>query len=359
MSFGLICRARSGTPRLLDGDEPFRFVLANAYYLQEEAARGRIDLVDETFSKLARLGCRVVRTWAFNDDPNKADSAMRRSLGALEDTGMRGLDHVLARARAHGVRLILPLVNYWNAYGGTRQWCAWHGLRDPIEGDARFFTDARVCSSFAEHVARLLERRNTVTGERYGDDPTVLCWELMNEARSDGMGNEDLLAWVVDLGSVVRTHARQLVSLGDEGTTTDIIALDTIDLGSTHLYPEKWGVSLKRTRDAGVEWIDEHVRIAHAVGKPSYVGEFGLANEGAVEHRMSLAERRVIYRVWLDAAERAGAVGIGPWMFAYDSREDDWDDFTWYLRDGLTDGASENRYADLVAEAAARFKTRA
>ncbi|MEO6951872.1 MAG: cellulase family glycosylhydrolase [Polyangia bacterium] len=358
-------------------DAPFRFVLGNAFYLQEEAARGRIDRVDEVLGKLARLGCKVVRTWAFNDDPQK-DSAIRRSADGVEEVGLRGLDVVLDRARAHGVRLILPLVDYWGSYGGTRQWCRWLGHGDAIEGDPRFFVDAAVRRAYFAHVAALLSRHNERTGLRYGEDPVVYAWELMNEPRGVGVAPEAWLAWVRDAATVVRSHATQLVSLGDEGQQRSFeghdeafwrrangahlfaadqgasfsASLDLVDVASAHLYPEKAGITPGLEREAGVRWIVEHAAIARAAGKPLIVGEFGLGNERASFARFPLPQRRAIYRTWLGAAIRAGVAGIGPWLFHHDDRPDTWDDFAWYVRDGVPLGSPKNRYADLVRDAA-------
>ena len=100
---------RASQGRLLEGERPFRFVLVNAYYLQEEAARGRLDLVDETLAACAAIGVAVVRAWAFNDDPNKADTGIQRERLRYSAVGLAGLDRVIERARAHGLRLILPL----------------------------------------------------------------------------------------------------------------------------------------------------------------------------------------------------------------------------------------------------------
>ncbi len=370
-------------PRLVVGGEPLRFAIGNAYYLTEEAARGRHDIVDETLGKLVGIGVRVVRAWAFNDDPNKLDSAIRRGPDRLEPAGLAGLDRLLARARAFGVRLILPLVNHWNAYGGARQWCAWGGLAAPVEGDPRFYSDAGVRGAFLSHVRELLSRENPITGVRYGDDPTVLAWELVNEPRATGLTEATYTSFVVEAAATVHAHAQQLVSIGDEGyerslvghdaafwqraggshlfaaeqgaSYSRLVALPEIDLASVHFYPEKYGITPGFEEAAGVEWIEGHARIAHAAGKPVYVGELGLGNEGASFARFALPERRAIYRAWFEAADRAGIAGLGPWMFAHDSRPDRWDDFSWYVRDGLPLDAPENRYADLVEALAARL----
>jgi len=337
---------------VLDG-APFRFVLANAYYLQEEAARGRVDRVDEVLGKLVALGVRVVRTWAFNDDPSK-DSAIRRGLDRTEEVGLRGLDVVLDRARVHGVRLVLPLVNFWSAYGGTRQWCLWctGSSVPPEEGDARFFTDERVREPFFAHVAALMDRVNTRNGVRYGDDETVLCWELMNEPRDPP---DD---WIAAMTSLLRARSSQLLSLGDEGhepVFSRSLEHD-LDLASAHFYPEQWGWPAGRERELGVRFMVERVERARRANRPLYVGELGLGNEGASFPRFTLPERRAHYRTWLAAAERLGMAGIGPWLFAHDDRPDAWDDFTFYCKTGTAPDDPVNRYADLLRDAAALLR---
>src|SRR5215831_17647556 len=130
------------SPRTL-GQHPY-FVALNAYYLQEEAARSirageATSLVlEEVLVKASALGATVLRTWAFNDDPRKTgDSAIQVAPLEYDEVALRGLDLVLTRAFAYGIQLILPLGNYWNDYGGAKQYVAWAGLPGPLEGDPR------------------------------------------------------------------------------------------------------------------------------------------------------------------------------------------------------------------------------
>jgi len=312
---------------LWEGARRFRFTLINAYYLQEEAARGRLDLVDETFAGARAMGARVVRAWAFNDDPNKDDTAIQRALGAYEERGLDGLDRTVERARAHGIKLILPLCNYWNAYGGARQWLLWHGVADAREGDPRFFTDERVRQSFTSHVQRI--------AGRYRDDDTVLAWELMNEPRGAPAD------WVRFAARAVKQAApRHLISLGDEGG--EHLDCDELDLASCHFYPQKYGVRGGDEARAGVDWIAAHARAAARAGKPLVVGEFGIARDG-----LDPDARLAAYRAWLDAAASTEAVaGIGPWLFAYVSRPPEWDEFTFQAGDPI---------CGLMRESAQRF----
>lgn len=36
---------------------------------------------------------------------------------------------------------------------------------------------------FKDHVRRVIERKNTVTGKRYREDPGILAWNIANEMR--------------------------------------------------------------------------------------------------------------------------------------------------------------------------------
>jgi mannan endo-1,4-beta-mannosidase len=122
-----------------------------------------------------------------------------------------------------------------------------------------------------------------------------------------------------------------------------------IDFGSVHFYPEGYGVRSDFTARAGARWFSEHVALARELGKPLFIGEFALRNREG----FTLDERRAMYRGWFRCAWRTGAGASGPWMFANDSRPDEWDDFTFYYRDGTVPADPRNRYADLVVEAAA------
>ncbi|HEY3358582.1 MAG TPA: cellulase family glycosylhydrolase [Polyangia bacterium] len=359
-------------------------VALNAYYLQEEAARAlrrgetSSAVVEEVLTKAAALGAAAVRTNGFNDDPAKAgDSAMQIAPLTYDDTAVRGLDLVLTRAAAHGLRLVLPLGNYWNDYGGARQYVAWAGLPAPVEGDPRFFTDPDVGALYREHLGRLLDHVNAFDGVRTGDHPAVLVWEVLNEPRGaglDGAGAE-MAAWIAATAARVKALApRALVGTGEEGFETSRDGTDAafwedaapgwlfdagtsfrrntaapaIDVASVHLYPESWGFATPDAAAAGARWIAEHAAAARTLGKPLLVGEFGLRNAGDLD----LAARRAIYRGWFRCARTSGALGAAPWMFANDARPDAWDAYTFYCRDGTAPADPVNRYADVVSEAA-------
>jgi len=364
---------------------PSGSMVLNAYFLQEETARdvrrglAESPVLEEVLAKAAALGVRAVRTNGHNDAVDKVgDSAIQVAPLKYDEVALVGLDRVLARARVHGVRLVLTLGNYWDAYGGARQYVAWAGLPRPVEGDSRFFTEPAVVTHYKAHVVGLLNRVSTVDGIRYGEHPAVLAWELLNEPRGRGLDREGvtLRAWIDDVAREVKAHAPgHLVGTGEEGfepspegydaafwaavgtsmlrTPGSSFARNTaspfIDFASVHFYPEAWGLDGPGTAVAGAKWLMEHAAIARSLGKPLFVGELGLRNEGELD----LSQRRALYRGWLECMRKDGVGGGALWVFANDARPDAWDAHTFYFRDGTTPDDPANRYADLVIEAAA------
>lgn len=372
-------------PAMRLGPAPPAAVVLNAYYLQEDAARAlrrgltEVPSVEETFAKASALGAWAVRTNGYNDAADKrGDSALQVAPLQYDEVSLRGLDLVLTRAAAYGVKLVLPLGNSWDAYGGARRYVEWAGLPAPVEGDARFFTERAVIDHYKAHIARLLSRVNTFDGLRYGEHPAVLAWELLNEPRGKGLDAEGaaMRAWVDEVGAVVKQYAPgHLVGTGEEGFDTSPEGYDAlfwsgaashsffeggssfrrntaspfVDFASVHFYPEAYGVARDVTAPAGAHWFSEHAALAREMGKPLFIGELALRNREG----FSLDERRALYRGWFRCAWRTGAGASGVWMFANDARPDAWDDFTFYFRDGTVPADPRNRYADLVIEAAA------
>lgn len=366
------------------GGAPGARVMLNAYYLQEEAARSlragltESAVVEEVLAKSSAMGVFALRTNAFNDAAEKSgDSAIQLTPLTYDEVSFRALDLVLTRAQFHGVKLILPLGNYWDAYGGARRYVQWHGLADAKEGDPRFFTEGVVVEHYATHVANVLDRVNTFDGIRYGEHPAVWGWELLNEPRGVGLDRdgEALRAWVDRVGQVIRERAPgQLIGTGEEGlepsddgyergffrefaptllsTPGSSFRRNTsspyIDFASVHLYPEAWNVPEGEVARMGAKWIWQHAQVARELGKPLLVGEFALRNEEG----FPLEVRKEIYRGWFRCGARTGVAGNGPWLFVNDARPDGWDDYSFYFRDGTAPGDPQNRYADVVIEAA-------
>lgn len=345
---------RAGTRLTLDG-RPFRFAGANNYYLDYAAA----SMTDEVLATAQARGLDVVRTWAFLDVPSAADHGDKGVYFQYWDAatgkpafndgadGLEQLDRVIADASEHHLKLILPLTNNWSDFGGMDQYTAWAGNTHHSD----FFTDQRERTWFRSWIAHLLNRRNSITGATYKDDPTIMAWELANEPRCSGSGAfatdptctvTTLNRWVGEMSSYVKSiDPHHLVGTGDEGFTDDEPAgtdwtrngstgVDStlfarnpaIDYVSYHLYPESWGQSA----DWGNTYIERHAVAARRVGKPAILGEFGLKDR---------AQRNPVYRSWADSVTRSGTAGALAWMLAGNQADGvtpypDYDGFTFY-----------------------------
>jgi len=185
---------RLGKNLSLDGRE-FRFAGTNNYYLMYKSQL----MVDDVFADAQAAGFTVLRTWGFLDIGNAdgSDSIRGKSDGvyfqywdgdspAYNDgaDGLQRLDYVLASARRHGIKLVIPLTNNWGDFGGMDQYVRWAG--GSYHDD--FYSNATVKGYFKDWISYLLNRTNTYTGVKYKDEPTIMTWELGNEPRCQGSG---------------------------------------------------------------------------------------------------------------------------------------------------------------------------
>ena len=342
---------RSGSRLTLDG-KPFRFAGTNNYYLEYADQV----MTDAVLDKASASGSTVMRTWAFFDVPSATDHGDKGvyfqywdgAKPAFNDgaDGLAKLDHVVAQAKAKGLRLIMPMTNNWSSFGGMDQYVAWAGGTHHSD----FYTDPVIRGWYKDWVAHLLNRVNTVTGIAYKDDPTIMAWELANEPRCVGSGQfskdpacsvATLTPWVDEMSTYVKSiDSKHLVGTGDEGFlnipgvkgdwTRDgsegvdsqaFAALTNIDYMSYHLYPDNWGKSF----DWGTQWIADHSAAARTVHKPSILGEYGVGDRSV---------RNPVYQKWTDTFRRTGGTGALFWILS-DVQTDgtlypDYDGFTVY-----------------------------
>jgi mannan endo-1,4-beta-mannosidase len=329
---GAFVRAR-GT-RLFVGDRPFVFLGANFNPLHGERARAAYR---ETIAALRRDGMTVGRIWALGEGPEDA-SAWLRSYEVLRagpegyiEPAYQHLDRVLAEARAQGLRVILTLSNHWKDYGGVPMYLRWAGLPgDGFWPDA-FYEDERVRSFYRAGLLRLLLRRNTVTGVRYADDPTILAWELMNESQVlTPRGAAARRRWIEEMARLIKKHDRNhLVGpgllgyelLADRAEWVRVHRLPEIDYCDSHLYPPPiWSEPAAGSAAADAAWrrlrdqIDDRAQLCRfVVGKPLLIGEFGFRTDGA---KTALgAPRARWFGRFVDQALRSGAAGVLAWIY--------------------------------------------
>ncbi|HEY4188582.1 MAG TPA: hypothetical protein VGP07_26160 [Polyangia bacterium] len=331
---------------------PYRATGSNVYYLQQLLTYAQQDrdanvsaAVTEVLDDLVCLSLPVARMWGFNDSNDR--SSIRMGPHDFRESGLRGLDQAIWEAKRRGIRVIVPLVNNWEDYGGLAAYAAWASKEDGVvHTHDDFFHDARLRGWWKDYVVMLAARVNTFTGVAYRDEPAILALEVGNELRcSSCRGNSHYVDTIRELADFLRHEfPRHLIAdggegfdddpnaylglsndypvRGDEGTSFSKLAtLDELDLLSYHYYPKSYG--LESERDTQL-WISRHQALAAVYGKIAYLGECGTAEPDA--------ERATRYDAWLTNLfnESGGPLGL-MWQLLPDVRQTN-DEFSVYPR---------------------------
>ena len=289
-----------GDKFMLDG-KPFYFSGANVYdFFTYGSSSGDIetqfmdkDRIDEHMRRLYVNGVRVVRLWGFSHEDWHGFEPQK---GVYSEGQFSLFDYVVKSAEANGIKLIVALENYWNDYGGIKDRLKWEGIDVQgagIHDQGQFFTNRSAIEGYKDYVEYFITRVNHYDGVEYRNDPTILAWELMNEPRYQGFGDdlasETLRAWVDEMGAFIKTidpnhllgtgleaHGLKYGFGGDEGN--DFIKIHEspyVDFTSAHPYiRESWSnFTLEQTMQLMAQWADESHNI---IKKPLYIGEFNV-----------------------------------------------------------------------------------
>jgi len=301
----------SGTALTLNG-LPYRFKGLNIYNANSRGncwySLGYNDTALGDALTAVGDGQNVFRAWFFQD---------LATTNGVRDWS--AFDHTLAVAKAHNERVIVTLANQWGSCDSGA------GNPSAYKTDAWYSSDYRSVISpgttvtYRDWVAEI--------ARRYRNDPTILAWQLMNEAEtkpSSGsttctVGGAALLkSWATDVSGVLKANdPNHLVSLGTMGggqcgaqgaeyqTVHDI---STIDLCEYHDYNSTAPMP-------GDQWNGLAVRISQcgALGKPIFVGETGQKN-------LSLTDRASVFSGKLATQFGAGVVGELVWALRIDAQ---------------------------------------
>lgn len=363
---------------------PFCFVGANNYYL----AYAPRPMIDDVLESARAMGVKVIRTWAFIDrgsldgrvrnvdgDGTKRgvwfqgwDPITQRAIFNDGASGLFELDYAIAKASALNLKLVLVLTNNWHEFGGMDQYLAWYGL----SGHSDFYRDARVRRAYAAWLLHLTAHINGITKLAYRDDPTIFGWELANEPRGTaGTSKRVLTQWAAEMSSYLKSlDHNHLVAVGDEGFLDGesdhwsyhadngvdhraLTALPNIDYGTFHLYPETWGTGFGWSD----RWIDDHLRVARELGKPTVLEEYGLKVMRDALGRIEdgLPARLSNYSAWNERMLAHGGNAAMFWLLVGRDTErggqyPDFDRFSVYRGDAT---------ADLLSTFARRFTSEA
>jgi mannan endo-1,4-beta-mannosidase len=323
---------------------------------------GRRRLVRE-LDRLAKLGVnnlRVLGAAEQCDFPKTLRPAIQLAPGLLNEDMLRGLDFLIREADRRTMKLVVFLNNNWDWSGGIPQYLAW-ATGKPAVGlgglpwkewnrlHSTFFANEKAMAMFRDYIALILNRKNTLTGRRYRDEPAIMAWQLANEPRP-GARQEDqeavyasFLKWVDATSAYIHSLDRNhLVSTGSEGNMGGLDSDDRfqsvhaskgIDYVTFHLWPrnwswfnaDQWAETIEATVRNAQDYAARHIARSDALDKPVVLEEFGLDRDGGLTVDVPTSSRDRLYAAVLSqieesAAHGGSAAGSNFWLWGGEGR---------------------------------------
>jgi mannan endo-1,4-beta-mannosidase len=303
---------------------PYCYIGTNIWcgcYLSDAKLSGGRKRMIRELDRLQRLDVTNIRLLAGSETSPLAGAIPRGITRAPHDWDedlLSGLDFCLAEMAKRNMRAILFVSNYWQWSGGFAQYVSWatgDTIPDPdkpvmakgnwsgfIKFSARLYVTPAANQLYLDYISWLIQRRNTVNGRLYRDDPTIMTWELANEPRPGAdaavSGVPEFCRWVDATARFIHAQdPNHLVCTGSEGIhgcldKTDVFlkAHETpaIDYVTVHMWLKNWGwlkdpqpgPDYEKAADRARDHVEQHnVLATDILRKPLVLEEFGLPRD--------------------------------------------------------------------------------
>ena len=185
---------------VLDG-QPYYYLGTNFWhgaYMGAGLVEGDKDRLLKELDQLTDHGITNLRIMAASEESELEMSvtpAFQVEPGVYNEELLVGLDYLLAEMDKRDMKAIMVLNNYWQWSGGMSQYMNWVTgipINDPDKtGDwdgfqaqsATFYTNVEANNLFKDYIKMIIDRKNTITGTLYKEDPVIMSWQLGNEPR--------------------------------------------------------------------------------------------------------------------------------------------------------------------------------
>ncbi|KAI8810863.1 glycoside hydrolase superfamily [Cladochytrium replicatum] len=288
---------------LYEGTKPFRFVSFNVPDLNGIIDRAGGTWIppnkfetDDALLAIQQMQGLVIRIYCMGFG---AAPRHYQGVGVYGEEAFKSLDYVLMRAGHLGVRVIIPLIDMWNWGSGGMYTFAnivtpgkYGSVKAAQQG---FFTDRALINAFKDFLTYMINRVNTESGIRYGDDPAVFGWQTGNEMggweQDYGAGGGFLVpgAWTVEIAQHLKTtlKIKQLMMDGTLGGfqgakwAAEALSSDLIDVISNHYYGSS---TVGGSGNDYVTSVERDGKTAARNKKSLVVTEMGLVADPNVEY---------------------------------------------------------------------------
>ena len=275
--------------KLMDGDKPLRFIswnIPNINYVEDDmdfTSTNPYGLPNEyelrdAFETIKEMGGQVIRTYTipvYNSNFPEDAPTFVLAPGEFNEEAFKVMDMMLALANEYQIRLIFSLLNNWKWMGGVPNYAEFRNKEAE-----EFWTDPQLRDDFKKTIEFTLNRKNSITGVKYKDDKSILCWETGNEIDSPDEWTNDIAAFIK---SIDENHLLMdgYLAIDTRPVKENSIRNPNIDIISSHHY-QRSPFDLHKDIDMNLKIINGR--------KPYILGEFGFESSTALE---SLIDRVV------------------------------------------------------------------
>ena len=256
------------------------------------------------FSGTAVLGS--AKPWSTTKVPDGSHSISVKIVRPQRRSRLVGLDHTLAVAKAHGVKVVVTLADECGSCDVVYKTDSWNA------GGYKTTVGPSTTVPYRQFVQEIVSR--------YGNDPMIARWQVVNEAEiktskfaSSCSPATDLYNFAADVSGLIKSiDSNHLVNLGkmgggqcgsQGGDYQKLGAIPSIDVLEFHDYGNDTTALPSNLASA--------IAVSKALGKPIFVGEAGIqVNSGG-----SLSTRANEFDAKCTSQFAAGVGGFLVWSW--------------------------------------------
>jgi len=241
---------------LYEGQRPFHFLGLAAPNIQANESQILPDFSNrfpdeyelrDLLGAINRLGARATRSFSFGVHSPQDKGIPFHIMGRRQyhEAAFRSFDLMLALCREYDVRVIVPFIasQSFPVVRGVDEFAALSGNT----ATGAFWQDENVKADFKHFLSYLLNRRNTVTGVLYKDDPAILAWQFGNEFDSYAPDRKldaeawrpAITAWQLEMARYIKSSDPNHLIMEAGGDRKVMLDSPDVDVMSAHLY-EYW-----------------------------------------------------------------------------------------------------------------------
>lgn len=345
-------------------DKPYFFVGTNFWYgcyIGSTGQTGKRERLIRELDRMKAIGIDNLRILGASESSTAqgvVKPAIQISPGVYDDSLLVGLDFLLSEMYKRDMRAVIFLNNYWNWSGGMAQYLVWYGGGIGSYDTSPFYRNVDANATYKKYISDLINRRNTITGLYYYEDPAIMAWELANEPRPGGNSTyyNAFYQWIDSTAQYIHSlDPNHLVTSGSEGTKgcneSGTIFLSAhqsqyIDYATFHLWAYNWGWintgNMSGTYPSALSqaksYINSHIVYARQLNKPLTMEEFGLPRDRGQYDPDSATTFRdnyfsaLLQMIYDSAATNSPIAGSNSWGWGGEGRSPN-SDYMWRVGD--------------------------